>query len=58
MDNKPEPTRLAELRETLRVLEESSHLGFNQKGAVKIRRILLQQIEELENQHASEPTPV
>jgi hypothetical protein len=58
MDDRPNPALLLELRYALNVLEECSHLGLNEKGASRIRRILLQQIAETESAVASQPFKV
>jgi hypothetical protein len=47
-----------ELRYALNVLEECSHLGLDEEGASRIRRILLQQIAKTESALASPPDPV
>ena len=40
--------RLNDLRYTLQVLEEGSHLGLEDQAADKLRRILLRQIARIE----------
>jgi hypothetical protein len=58
MHNRTNPALLMELRYALNVLEESSHLGLDEEGASRIRRILLQQIAKTESALASQPAPV
>jgi hypothetical protein len=56
MDDRPNPALLlVELRYALNVLEECSHLGLDEEGASRIRRILLQQIVETESAVANQP---
>ena len=58
MHDRPNPALLMELRYALNVLEECSHLGLDEDGASRIRRILLQQISKTESALASQHAPV
>ena len=58
MHDRPNPALLMELRYALNVLEECSHLGLDEEGASRIRRILLHQIAKTESALASQPAPV
>jgi hypothetical protein len=43
------------LRETLRVMEEDSHLGLDNEAAERLRQILLHQIERAERALVRQP---
>jgi hypothetical protein len=57
MHDRPNPALLMELRYALNVLEECSHLGLDEEGASRIRRILLQQIAKTESALGTRPVP-
>jgi hypothetical protein len=57
MDDQPNPALLAALQNALDVMEECSHLGLDEEGAGKIRRILLRQIAEAESALPRQPAP-
>jgi hypothetical protein len=51
----PTSESLDGLRETLRVMEEDSHLGLDNEAAEKLRQILLHQIERAERSLVRQP---
>jgi hypothetical protein len=57
MDDRPDPALLTELRYALDVFEECSHLGLDEQGASRIRRILLRQIAKTERALACQSAP-
>jgi hypothetical protein len=57
MNDQHNSALLTELRDTLQVMEERSHLGLNEERASMVRRILLRQIEKTESATAGEPAP-
>jgi hypothetical protein len=57
MDDRPNPALLTKPRPALDVLEECSHLGLDEQGASRIRRILLRQIAKTERALACQSAP-
>ena len=55
MSRPPTSEVLDDLRDTLRVMEEDSHLGLDDQAADKLRQILLHQITRAERALASRP---